>query len=512
MGTRKKGRVVALDLGNATTLVATIDKDGHVQCIPDPDGLEHTPTAIGYEGGDPNTPLFGRSAHSYRKMDPENVCVFAKRARGRKDSIGIVDKNGQPSSAAQLETLLVAWRLGHAAEYLGEPIVGVLPTVPAAFDDAQRRATHEIIEHAGYSCIGTVNEPTAALLGYAKGRLGIFAVSDIGGGTADITILKSEKGNVYTVLATSGQDDLGGREYTARLFAHCLAHAKGQGVELDPAVDFRDMIRLEQACEDAKIELSTQKSAFISFRAKDRLLDLEVTVEQFEDLTSPLGDQILGHMKTALEHANLRPGDITGVVFAGGGSRVPCGRRPIEQLFGEDKILRDIDVDKAVVLGACRAIGLKLEERRQAGDTKLVGTVPDYFLAGGVSVREIVGQALGVEALNTNTQQQTLVPIVEQGAPLPASASKTFGLLNGDKGQIETCISVLQGEAYCPASAAHVLGSFPLSDLPAGPSKDRIEITFRVDTNGLVDLHAIDKHSGKEIKRQVDAAGAVTKN
>jgi len=512
VGTKNKGKVVALDLGNATTLVATIDKDGHVQCIPDPDGLEHTPTAVAYEGGDPDRPLYGRSAHSYRKMDPENVCVFAKRARGRKDSIGIVDKNGQPSSAAQLEARLVAWRLGHAAEYTGEPIVGVLPTVPAAFDDAQRRATQEIIELAGFPCIGTVNEPTAALLGYAKGRHGVFAVSDLGGGTYDVTILKSEKGNVFTVLATSGQDDLGGREYTARLIDHCMAYAIGQGVDLDPAVDFLDMVRLEQACEDAKVELSTQRSAFISFRAKDRLLDLEVTAEQFEDITSSLGNQIFNHMTTALEHAGLRTADISGVVFAGGGSRVPGSRRPIEQLFGADKILRDIDVDKAVVLGACRAIGLKIEERRQAGDMKLVGKVPAYFLAGDVSIREIVGQALGVDALNMTNQQQTLVPIIEQGAALPASASKIFGMLNGDKDQFETYISVLQGEAYSLASAAHVLGKFPLSDLPAGPSEDRIEITFRVDTNGLVDLHAIDKHSGKEIKRQVDAAGAVTKN
>jgi molecular chaperone DnaK len=155
---------------------------------------------------------------------------------------------------------------------------------------------------------------------------------------------------------------------------------------------------------------------------------------------------------------------------------------------------------------------LKLEERRQAGDVKLVGSVPAYFLAGGVSVQEVVGQALGVDALSTSIQQHTLVPIVEQGTALPVCASKSFGLLNGEKGQTATSISVLQGEAYSPASAALILGDFPLSDLPAGPSEDRIEITFRVDTNGLVDVHAIDKHSGKEITQQVDAAGAVTKN
>jgi molecular chaperone DnaK len=127
-------------------------------------------------------------------------------------------------------------------------------------------------------------------------------------------------------------------------------------------------------------------------------------------------------------------------------------------------------------------------------------------------VQEVVGQALGVDALSTSIQQHTLVPIVEQGTALPVCASKSFGLLNGEKGQTATSISVLQGEAYSPASAALILGDFPLSDLPAGPSEDRIEITFRVDTNGLVDVHAIDKHSGKEITQQVDAAGAVTKN
>ena len=510
---RKKnnGKVLAIDLGNATTQIATKDKSGHVQVIPDPDGLESTPTAIAFECGDPDTPLFGRSARSYRKMDPDNACVFAKRARGRKGSSGIVDKHGKPWSTVELETLFVAWRLGHAAEYLGETLVGVLPTVPAAFDDAQRRATQETVEQAGYVCLGTVNEPTAALLGYLQNRKGVFGVSDLGGGTYDVTILRAEEGNVFTVLSTSGQNDLGGREYTACLITHCMEHAKSQGVQLDPATDIRDMVALEQACEEAKTELTTQKSALVSFRAKDRLLDLEISREQFEELTAPLGERILGHMKKALECAGLGPDDIDGVVFAGGGSRVPSARLNIEQLFGEKKILRDIDVDKAVVIGACRAIGLKLEERRQAGDTKLLGTVPDYLLKGEISLKEIVGQALGVEALNTMTQEQILVPIIEHGAALPTKASKTFGLLNGDQDQVEAAITVLQGKAHAPASEGHMLGKFPLSDLPAGPSEDRIEVTFEMDTNGLVILHAVDKHSDKEITQQVDAAGAVTK-
>jgi molecular chaperone DnaK len=512
MARKKKGIVIAVDLGTETTLLARTTKNGQVEVIPDPDGNECTVTAIGLEGGDPKTLLYGRAAKSYRKIHPEHVCVIAKRARGHGDVPGIVDAEGRSWTTEELEAEFLAWRLKHAAEYVGESIAGVLVTVPAAFNDAQRRATQGIVEQAGYKYVGIVNEPTAALLRYTEEKEGTYIVADIGGGTFDVNVLRVEKGKRYTTLATEGQDDLGGREYTLALVQACIDKAAAEGIALDPAGDVRDMVAIELACEEAKRELTHSTQALISFRAKDRMLDLEIARDGFEDLVAPLNERILSCFQGALEQAGLQAADLDGVVFVGGGSRVPSARRAIEGLVGADKLCRDIDPDRAVVTGACRAVGMKLEERRQAGDAELVESVSPYVLKGDIALQEIMANALGVGAIRKSTGEHILVPIVERGTQLPASANKDFGLSNGELDDVKASITILEGEAHAAVGACDSLASFSLEGMPAGPTENRIRVTFGVDVNGLVDVHALDTHSGKELHEKVDAAAALSKS
>jgi len=503
--------IVCVDLGNGTTLVAATMPDGHVEVFVDPDGLTATPTAIGFIAGNPDQPLYGRAALNLRKMEPEHVCVFAKRARGS-DIIALIDCNGKSWTPGELEQLLFRWRIRHVEELTGLQVAGVLATVPADFSDAQRRATSAIVEQAGYPCIGIINEPTGAIIGYAKGKTGTYGVLDVGAGTCDVTLVTVKDGTDFTILASSGQDDLGGKEYLAYIIEHCLSLASRQGVVLDPVQDGRDLIGLEYACEAAKVELSSQPSTLISFRAKDRLIDHEMKRETFEELTTPLTQQIVAHMQDALGKANLTPRQLDGVVLVGGGSRVPSVRAAVEALFGTDKVLTNVDPTNAIVTGACHAVGLKIEERRQAGDLNLPGEIPAYVLKGDIQLSDITGQALGVEALNATTREMVLAPIVDQGTPLPASAKKLFGLLNGGAANVSAEIKVLEGKAYCRPDEARVLAEFSLSDLPAGPTKDRIAVLVDIDTNGLITVHAVDTLSSKEISQTVDAGGAVTRS
>ena len=508
-GRKKKGVVVAVDLGNGTTLVATLLEDGHVEVIVDADGLTATPTLIAFQEGDPVRPLFGRAAGSYGKHHPEHLCSYSKRGRGETDLPGLVDKDGRAWNTEELEVMFVKWRLETAAELLGRPIAGVLATVPACFDDVQRRATQDVFERAGYVCIGLCNEPTGAILGYALGHDGTHAVTDIGAGTLDVSIVTVKDGTTFTILATSGQDDLGGIEFTRLLVNHCVDLAAGKGVQLEPERDLRDLTMLEHACEAAKIELSTQDTTLITFRARDQLLDVQISRAEFEQLAKPLCDQITAHVQHALSQAGLEPGAVDGVIFAGGGSRVPCARVGIEALFGPDKILRDIDPLPAVVTGAVHAASRKLTQHRLAGNTKLVESVPAWMLKGGVSLAEVTGQALGVEAVNTKTEEARLVPIVAQGTPLPASATKAFGVQGGEVAQTSPAVRVMEGEAFCSSDQARLLAEFKLNGLPAGPSEDRIEVTFAVDTNGLVEVHAMDAVSGTELEGRVENACSV---
>ncbi len=505
-----KGCVVTVDLGNGTTSAAYKNAQGQIVAIPDKDGQLCTATAIGFEQGDPAKPVFGRAATNMRRVHPESVCTFAKRARGKGDVPAVVDKDGRVWTTGEMEALFLRWRLDYAREFTGERIVGVLITVPANFDDAQRRASIAVAEQAGYACIGTINEPTAALLRYAQGKKGTFLVTDVGKGTSDISIIDVD-GNTFTIRAAAGRSDLGGAEFQACILQHLMDHAAGSGVVLDPAQDHRSLILMEYEAENASCDLSSVHEVAIAFQAHGRLFDVSLTRATFESLVSDLCERIRDLVTEAMASAGLATEEIDGVVMVGGASRTPCIRAVLESLFGASKILTDIDLDKAVSLGAVEAIGLKLNELTAGGNMALVHRVHEYDLHSNVKVNDVCSWPIGVRALDSRTGLDAFVVMIAKNTPLPATCRQVFGLIGGDVGTGDTPIIVLQGDPEEHPDKARVLARFQLSDLPPGPTRERIEVEFAMDCSGLANVHARDLFSGREIAEQVDARDAVQK-
>lgn len=500
---KQHGIVSAIDLGTSTTLVAAVHPDGRIECLPDPDGNLSTPTAIGFENNDFATPLFGKPAENYRKIHPEWVSVINKRVRENEEIAILITSDGKSHSGGELESYFVKWRLQHVEELLGLPIVAVLIAVPACFDDVQRRASIRIVEDAGYKCIGTVNEPTAAILAYAHDKSGCFLVVDVGGGTSDVACIRVID-DQFTISAVSGQDDLGGKEFTARIIQAAFKEMKEKGVDADQSRNTRDMVLLEYACEEAKIALSSMQSTTMTWRWGSDLFDMVLTRARFEDITRDLREAILALVDEVMASAHLKPSDLTGVVFAGAGSRIPSIRRSLEERFGPEKMLKDIDVEKAVALGAARATTIKIRECIATGDVELAEEVSQYHLeAETIKLTDVIGQSLGVRAYSFKLGKPVLAEIIAQNTPLPASARRTFGLLASDHSafasELNAKVTVLEGSADCPPEKARQLAEFPFEGLPPGRTQDRIEIAFSVDTSGIVHVKAIDLESNREL-------------
>jgi molecular chaperone DnaK len=513
---RKRGRpskafhiLAAVDVGNVTLLCAYVNGKLQIVLVPDPDGFLATPAVIAFENGDPSKPLFGRAAANYRRMHPEWACTLIKRGRGEPDFVGLVDKDGRPWTGEELERLFVQWRIKHLEQTLEQPVEGILATVPANFTDAQRRATMNVVESAGWKCIGTINEPTAAALAYAEGKVGTFLIVDIGGGTTDVTALLAEEGNVFTVLASSGRNDLAGQEFTSRLFQLCVEHAATKGISLNPEDNPRDCVMAELECESGKRDLASQEKVTLMIPTGNALLDIAVTRERFAELCADLVASIGDLVSEVLTNAGLKPDDIDKVVLAGGGSRTVCVQDALAEKFGADKIARTIDPEAAVATGACHAIGLKIQERVAEGDTSLEGKVPEYLLEGSVSVREITSHDIGLAAVHETGDDPFLAPVVPRGTALPASETRLFGLTKVEDEDVNTSVVVLEGKAHAPASQANVLAEFPMGKLPAGPKEGRIKIRMEVSADGLVTVTATDTYTGKAITNQVEKRAAV---
>jgi molecular chaperone DnaK (HSP70) len=323
--------------------------------------------------------------------------------------------------------------------------------------------------------------------------------------------MRVEKGTVFHVLSTTGRDDLAGREMTQALVSLCIAEMKKQGVVLDPEKDFRELLLLNSSCDQAKHALSSQEKAYISWHAANRLFDLEVPRNQYESAIHPILDDIERLIHEALSMANLKPDGLDGVVMAGGASRTPALRKLVENIFSKEKVLSDLDPDQAIVRGAAMSVGHKFQEGIAAGDLALKAISEGFELVGDISLQDILGKALGVQALNTRTQAEVLAPIAEANVPVPFSGSKLFGLQNGGHGMVNVEIVLLQGNAGAPANTARVLEKFSLEGLPQGPLENRIEIFFDIDGNGLVKVRAVDTFSGLEISGEVVAAEAIQK-
>ncbi len=518
--TRKRGRpkkqsdtiFLVIDMGTGTIYVVACYPDGRQEIIADWDGNAPTLTAIGFEGGDPEKLLAGQAALRYRMVAPEYVATLCKRTRGLETPL-LLDANNMDWTGEALEVRFLKHFVEHVEERTGKKVAGILPTVPACFSDEQRRATIAIVEQAGAKALGVINEPTSALLGFMQDKTanGTFLVVDIGMGTSDVTAMRAENGTSFEARATVGRDDSAGREMTLALLELCTGEMAKKKIVLDPEKDLRDLVLLENSCEEAKRTLSTQEKAFITWRAGAELFDLEVTRAQFEAAIAPVTDGIGALIHETLDMAGLQPNDFDGVVLAGGASRVPAVQRLVENIFGADKLRRDVDPDKAIALGAAASLGIKIKEGIAAGDHELEAVAAGYALNTKMDVQEVLGQALGVRALNTRTNEEVLAPIAGAKSTLPFEGSKLFGLRVTGTGSVNATIQVLQGKADGPADKARVLAEFALNGLPEGPLEKRVEVSFSVDANGLVKVRAVDTFSALEITGQADAAEAVNK-
>lgn len=519
MRTKKKGRpsqpesiILVIDLGTGTIFTMVVYPDGRQELLSDWDGNIPTLTAIGFEDADPEKPIFGAAAIQYMKIAPYNVVTISKRTRGQ-NTVLLVDKNGKGWTGEELEAVFVKRIAQHTEERIGLNIAAVLVSVPSCFTDAQRRSTIQIVENAGYKSIGTLNESTGAVLFYTvnKGLNGNYIVVDIGTGTSDVTIVHTENGDTISVLATAGRDDLAGREMTQSLVSLCIAEMKEHGVVLDPEKDFRELLLLNSCCEQAKHALSSQEKAYLSWYAANQLFDLEVTRKEYDSAIQPILGDIERLIHESMSMANLTVESLDGVVMAGGASRTPAVRKMLEKIFSPEKVFSDLDPDQAIVRGAAMSVGHKIHEGIAAGDHALKAISENFELIGDINLQDILGKALGVQAMNTRTQEEVLAPIADANTPLPFSGSKLFGLQNGGHGMVNVEIIVLQGNAGAPAHTARVLAKFSLVGLPPGPLENRIEIFFDIDGNGLVKVRAVDTFSGQEISGEVVTTDAIQK-
>ena len=504
---------VALDFGTGTTFIAVRYHDGRVEIIRDADGQSPTLSALAMADGDNERLLFGTAALNSRQVAPQWVITMSKRAlHGHSDISLCMDKDGKEWTAIELSVLYIKHLLDHAAQVTGKKIKGVIYTVPAFWDSKTRELLGSIIEQAGYKPLTAINEPTAALLGFGKdqAKSGIYAVLDCGMGTSDVSIMRVDK-NDYTVVATAGRDDMAGREMTRALIGLCVEEMAKQNVALDPHRDLREYILLENAVDAAKLQLSSQGKVFITWRAGGQLFDLEVKRERYEKAIALILNGIDSLVEEALTAAQLPPEQITGALAVGGASRTPAVKDLLVTRFGEQHVLESADKDTSIVKGAAAAIGPKVKEAIEArNDYALAAIAPEYALQCEAQLQEVSGVALGVEAVNEASGKPAFLPIIPANTPLPHEGVKICGL-HDDFGTGAVPIRVLQGNPSQPLSEAQELAVFPLTGLPPGPEKDRIEITFTLNTDGIVAVRARDRHSNQEISGEADASGALAK-
>jgi molecular chaperone DnaK len=502
-------KVIGIDLGTTNSCVAIMD-GGDPKVITNPEGGRTTPSVVAVtESGER---LVGQIAKRQAITNPENTVFGVKRLIGRKYASKEVqyDKKvlpykideasngdarltirGKPYSPAEISSFILAFIKKYAEDYLGEKVNDAVITVPAYFDDSQRQATKDAGKIAGLNVLRIINEPTAAALAYGmdKKREEKIAVFDLGGGTFDISILEIGEG-VFEVKATNGDTHLGGDDFDLRLITFLADEfKKDQGIDLRN--DKMALQRLKEAAEKAKIELSTSMETdinlpFITADASGpKHMNLKITRAKLEGLVSDLLDKLEEPCRICMKDAGLSPREIHEVILVGGMTRMPAVVERVRRIFAKEPN-KGVNPDEVVAVGAA------------IQGAVLKGDVKDVLLL------DVTPLSLGIETLGG-----VMTRLIEKNTTIPTRKSQIFSTATDSQPAVS--IHVLQGEREMAANNK-TLGRFELVGIPPAPrGVPQIEVTFDIDANGIVNVSAKDKATGKEQSIQITASSGLSK-
>src|SRR5512145_2415423 len=468
--------IIGIDLGTSNSAAAVL-RGGRPVMIPSAEGVSLGGKAFpSYVAVTPDGQmLVGEPARRQAVANPEGTATAFKRRMGGREMIRLRDREFSPE---QLSAFLLQKIKRDAEAFLGEQVKKAVVTVPAYFDDNQRSATKDACGIAGLDVVRLVNEPTAAALAYGLDRTGQelrIAVIDLGGGTLDVTIMEFGKG-VFEVKATSGDTQLGGTDMNQRIYEH-LAERFQMSTGVDVRNDPKAAARLIEAAETAKIELSTSVNTHLSLpylaavNGEPRHLELDLNRTELERLVRPVIERCKGPVEQALHDAGITPKDVDRIVFVGGPTRMPVVRSFFEEMFGR-KAEMGVDPMECVAAGAAVQAGV------------LAGEV------GGIVLVDVTPLTLGVETLGG-----IATPLIARNTPVPVKRTETF--TTAADMQTSVTIHVFQGER--PMFADNVsLGEFNLDGLaPAPRGVPKIEVTFDIDANGILNVAARDTATGR---------------